>query len=61
MMTHVFMFILCMILFFFQDPKLAFEGVIASELYPCVLFYSSNPGEKVLDAAHTLALSQNSE
>ncbi|XP_029941533.1 probable E3 ubiquitin-protein ligase HERC1 [Salarias fasciatus] len=30
-----------------KDPKLAFEGVIASELYPCVLFYSSNPGEKV--------------
>ncbi|XP_033952277.1 probable E3 ubiquitin-protein ligase HERC1 isoform X3 [Pseudochaenichthys georgianus] len=30
-----------------KDPKLAFEGVVASELYPCVLFYSSNPGEKV--------------
>eukprot|EP00066_Takifugu_rubripes_P013620 XP_011602886.1 PREDICTED: probable E3 ubiquitin-protein ligase HERC1 isoform X2 [Takifugu rubripes] len=30
-----------------KEPKLAFEGVIASELYPCVLFYSSNPGEKV--------------
>lgn len=30
-----------------KDPKLAFEGVAASELYPCVLFYSSNPGEKV--------------
>ncbi|KAK7896525.1 hypothetical protein WMY93_021850 [Mugilogobius chulae] len=30
-----------------KDPKLAFEGVSASELYPCVLFYSSNPGEKV--------------
>lgn len=34
--------------FFYQEPKLAFEGVVASELYPCVLFYSSNPGEKVL-------------
>lgn len=32
-----------------QEPKLAFEGVVASELYPCVLFYSSNPGEKVLN------------
>lgn len=31
-----------------QEPKLAFEGVDATELYPCVLFYSSNPGEKVL-------------
>ncbi|TRY98659.1 hypothetical protein DNTS_005902 [Danionella cerebrum] len=30
-----------------REPKLAFEGVDASELYPCVLFYSSNPGEKV--------------
>ncbi|XP_067431217.1 probable E3 ubiquitin-protein ligase HERC1 isoform X6 [Thunnus thynnus] len=30
-----------------KEPKLAFEGVVASELYPCVLFYSSNPGEKV--------------
>ncbi|XP_068190129.1 probable E3 ubiquitin-protein ligase HERC1 isoform X2 [Antennarius striatus] len=30
-----------------KEPKLAFEGVSASELYPCVLFYSSNPGEKV--------------
>ncbi|XP_037548156.1 probable E3 ubiquitin-protein ligase HERC1 [Nematolebias whitei] len=30
-----------------KEPKLAFEGAVASELYPCVLFYSSNPGEKV--------------
>ncbi|XP_035245722.1 probable E3 ubiquitin-protein ligase HERC1 isoform X2 [Anguilla anguilla] len=30
-----------------KEPKLAFEGVDAAELYPCVLFYSSNPGEKV--------------
>ncbi|XP_051773057.1 probable E3 ubiquitin-protein ligase HERC1 isoform X4 [Ctenopharyngodon idella] len=30
-----------------REPKLAFEGVDAVELYPCVLFYSSNPGEKV--------------
>ncbi|XP_049459513.1 probable E3 ubiquitin-protein ligase HERC1 isoform X5 [Epinephelus fuscoguttatus] len=30
-----------------KEPKLAFEGVVATELYPCVLFYSSNPGEKV--------------
>ncbi|XP_026052426.1 probable E3 ubiquitin-protein ligase HERC1 isoform X3 [Carassius auratus] len=30
-----------------RESKLAFEGVDATELYPCVLFYSSNPGEKV--------------
>lgn len=30
-----------------QEPKLAFEDVDAAELYPCVMFYSSNPGEKV--------------
>uniref|UniRef100_A0A8C4XEH7 SPRY domain-containing protein n=1 Tax=Erpetoichthys calabaricus TaxID=27687 RepID=A0A8C4XEH7_ERPCA len=30
-----------------KEPKLAFEDVDASELYPCVMFYSSNPGEKV--------------
>uniref|UniRef100_UPI003AAEB7BA probable E3 ubiquitin-protein ligase HERC1 n=1 Tax=Centroberyx gerrardi TaxID=166262 RepID=UPI003AAEB7BA len=30
-----------------KEPKVAFEGVVATELYPCVLFYSSNPGEKV--------------
>ena len=32
---------------FLQEPKLAFEDVDATELYPCVMFYSSNPGEKV--------------
>ncbi|XP_058472668.1 probable E3 ubiquitin-protein ligase HERC1 [Solea solea] len=37
-----------------KEPKLAFEGVVASELYPCVLFYSSNPGEKV--ALHDLQM-----
>ncbi|XP_063102834.1 probable E3 ubiquitin-protein ligase HERC1 [Cavia porcellus] len=31
-----------------EEPKLAFEDVDAAELYPCVMFYSSNPGEKVL-------------
>lgn len=56
MLTHVFRDILSIITVSSQEPKLAFEGVIASELYPCVLFYSSNPGEKVLDAVHTLAL-----
>lgn len=56
MLTHVFRDILSIIMFSSQEPKLAFEGVIASELYPCVLFYSSNPGEKVLDTLHTLAL-----
>ncbi|KAM6980533.1 putative E3 ubiquitin-protein ligase HERC1 [Aplochiton taeniatus] len=30
-----------------EEPKLAFEDVDAIELYPCVMFYSSNPGEKV--------------
>ncbi|PKU32893.1 hypothetical protein llap_16803 [Limosa lapponica baueri] len=30
-----------------KEPKLAFEDVDAAELYPCVMFYSSNPGEKV--------------
>lgn len=34
---------------------MAFEGVVASELYPCVLFYSSNPGEKVHDI-HTVGI-----
>ena len=32
---------------FFQEPRVAFEDVDATELYPCVMFYSSNPGEKV--------------
>uniref|UniRef100_A0A3P9JZN2 SPRY domain-containing protein n=1 Tax=Oryzias latipes TaxID=8090 RepID=A0A3P9JZN2_ORYLA len=30
-----------------EDPRLAFEDVDATELFPCVMFYSSNPGEKV--------------
>lgn len=30
-----------------EDPVSAFEDVEATELYPCVLFYSTNPGEKV--------------
>ncbi|XP_037835872.1 probable E3 ubiquitin-protein ligase HERC1 isoform X2 [Kryptolebias marmoratus] len=30
-----------------EEPKLAFEDLDATELYPCVMFYSSNPGEKV--------------
>ncbi|XP_057693796.1 probable E3 ubiquitin-protein ligase HERC1 isoform X8 [Corythoichthys intestinalis] len=30
-----------------EEPKLAFEDVDAAELFPCVMFYSSNPGEKV--------------
>lgn len=36
-----------MSVFMWQEPKLAFEDVDATELYPCVMFYSSNPGEKV--------------
>lgn len=56
MLTRVFRDILSIIMVSSQEPKLAFEGVIASELYPCVLFYSSNPGEKVIDTVHTLAL-----
>ena len=30
-----------------EEPKPAFEDIDATELYPCVMFYSSNPGEKV--------------
>ncbi|XP_050402259.2 probable E3 ubiquitin-protein ligase HERC1 [Patella vulgata] len=30
-----------------EEPRVAFEDVDATELYPCVTFYSSNPGEKV--------------
>ncbi|XP_071845609.1 probable E3 ubiquitin-protein ligase HERC1 isoform X3 [Apostichopus japonicus] len=30
-----------------EEPKLAFEEMNATELYPVVMFYSSNPGEKV--------------
>lgn len=26
---------------------MVFEDVEGNELYPCVMFYSSNPGEKV--------------
>lgn len=33
--------------FSYQEPKVAFEDIDSSELYPCVMFYSSNPGEKV--------------
>lgn len=30
-----------------EDPRVAFENIDANELYPCVMFYSTNPGEKV--------------
>lgn len=30
-----------------EEPRLAFENIDATELYPCVMFYSTNPGEKV--------------
>nr|XP_053648639.1 probable E3 ubiquitin-protein ligase HERC1 isoform X6 [Cherax quadricarinatus] len=30
-----------------EEPRLAFENIDAPELYPCVMFYSTNPGEKV--------------
>ncbi|XP_049838129.1 LOW QUALITY PROTEIN: probable E3 ubiquitin-protein ligase HERC1 [Schistocerca gregaria] len=30
-----------------EEPVLAYEDVDATELYPCVMFYSTNPGEKV--------------
>ncbi|ODM97024.1 putative E3 ubiquitin-protein ligase HERC1 [Orchesella cincta] len=30
-----------------EEPVLAFQDVEANELFPCVLFYSTNPGEKV--------------
>lgn len=53
LLMYVFGRNLSIIMSFSQEPKLAFEGVIASELYPCVLFYSSNPGEKVLHTVHT--------
>ncbi|CAG2055478.1 unnamed protein product [Timema podura] len=29
-----------------EEPQLAFEDIDAAELYPCVMFYSTNPGEK---------------
>ncbi|KAG5885881.1 hypothetical protein JTB14_019144 [Gonioctena quinquepunctata] len=30
-----------------EEPRVAFENIDATELYPCVMFYSTNPGEKV--------------
>lgn len=30
-----------------EEPEVAFENIDAEELYPCVMFYSNNPGEKV--------------
>nr|XP_022329995.1 probable E3 ubiquitin-protein ligase HERC1 isoform X2 [Crassostrea virginica] len=30
-----------------EDPRIAFEDIDASELYPCVMFYSGTPGEKI--------------
>ncbi|XP_030752542.1 probable E3 ubiquitin-protein ligase HERC1 [Sitophilus oryzae] len=30
-----------------EEPKIAFENVEGMELFPCVMFYSTNPGEKV--------------
>ncbi|XP_076258464.1 putative E3 ubiquitin-protein ligase HERC1 isoform X2 [Rhynchophorus ferrugineus] len=30
-----------------EEPRIAFENVEGTELYPCVMFYSTNPGEKV--------------
>lgn len=30
-----------------EEPRVAFENIDANELYPCVMFYSTNPGEKV--------------
>lgn len=30
-----------------EEPVVAFENIDATELYPCVMFYSTNPGEKV--------------
>lgn len=30
-----------------EEPKVAFEDIDATELYPCVMFYSTKPGEKV--------------
>lgn len=42
-----------------QEPKLAFEDVDATELYPCVMFYSSNPGEKVGQLQYPIVLHTN--
>lgn len=30
-----------------EEPRVAFDNVDAPELYPCVMFYSTSPGEKV--------------
>lgn len=30
-----------------EEPRVAFENIDGTELYPCVMFYSTNPGEKV--------------
>ncbi|XP_037084977.1 probable E3 ubiquitin-protein ligase HERC1 [Pollicipes pollicipes] len=30
-----------------DEPRVAFEDIDAAELFPCVMFYSTNPGEKV--------------
>lgn len=30
-----------------EEPRVAFENIDATELYPCIMFYSTNPGEKV--------------
>uniref|UniRef100_A0A6P7FL74 HECT-type E3 ubiquitin transferase n=2 Tax=Diabrotica virgifera virgifera TaxID=50390 RepID=A0A6P7FL74_DIAVI len=30
-----------------EEPRVAFENINATELYPCVMFYSTNPDEKV--------------
>ena len=38
-----------LIFFFTQEPRVVFEEIDATELYPCVTFYSSNPGEKVCE------------
>ncbi len=43
-----------------QEPKLAFEDVDATELYPCVMFYSSNPGEKVRHRSADVEVDLNS-
>ena len=37
-----------------EDLILAFEDMPTTELYPCVLFYSTNPGEKVRLQNHLL-------
>ena len=39
-----------------QDPRIAFEDIDASELYPCVMFYSGTPGEKVKFDKHLLGI-----